>query len=76
MPSTRPEYIKAAGMARIPVPSDALSKCVSVSPSLQIKLVYFESIIYCRFKLLLCSSIVRSTLIYQDNLKKDKSPLF
>lgn len=34
IPKTRPEYIKATGMARIPDPRDALSKWVSVSLSL------------------------------------------
>lgn len=34
MPSARPEYMKATGMARMPVPSDAFSRCVTVSPSL------------------------------------------
>lgn len=34
MPSARPEYINATGIARMPVPREAFSKCVTVSPSL------------------------------------------
>lgn len=37
IPNTKPEHINANGIARMPVPSEALSKCVIVSPSLQTK---------------------------------------
>lgn len=35
IPMMRPEHMKANGMPRIPVPKEALSKCVRVSLSLQ-----------------------------------------
>jgi len=35
MPVISPEHWKACGMAKMPVPSDALSKWVNVSPSLE-----------------------------------------
>jgi len=34
IPIPRPEYIKAMGMPRMPVPKEAFSKCVKVSLSL------------------------------------------
>lgn len=35
MPVAKPAFLNAMGIARIPVPSDAFSKCVRVSPSLK-----------------------------------------
>lgn len=40
IPVMSPAHMKACGMAKIPVPKDALSKWVNVSPSLE-KNVYF-----------------------------------
>lgn len=37
IPNTNPENLKAIGIAKIPVPSDAFNKWVSVSLSLQLK---------------------------------------
>lgn len=34
IPNTRPDDLKANGIDKIPVPSDAFSKCVNVSLSL------------------------------------------
>lgn len=34
-PAVRPMFLKASGIARIPVPRDAFSRCVRVSQSLQ-----------------------------------------
>ena len=46
IPKTNPEYMKAAGIARIPVPSDAFSKCVSVSASLfQEMLIIYKNLV-------------------------------
>lgn len=37
IPNTKPEALNAAGIDKIPVPNEALSKCVRVSMSLKIK---------------------------------------
>jgi len=34
IPKMIPEFLKASGIARIPVPSEAFNKCVRVSQSL------------------------------------------
>lgn len=79
IPTRRPAFLKATGIANIPVPREAFNKCVNVSQSLNIRkeknrsLEYFQIIYHIKQKSINFNMILRCRIVnfaFSERIKR------